>query len=55
MPELFKQLLEEEEGATIIEYGLLAALISIAAIVVIGVIGGLVNELYEKVEDAVTR
>jgi pilus assembly protein Flp/PilA len=44
---------KEEEGATIIEYVLLAALISIVAIGAITAIGGKVNTQYGKVQTAI--
>ena len=36
---LFKNLLANEEGATAIEYGLIAALIAVAAITAMGALG----------------
>ena len=52
--EIYKRLFKEEKGATVIEYGLVAMLIAIVAIVVINEIGINVNELYQKVADAFT-
>ena len=52
--EIYKRLFKEEEGAAVIEYGLVAMLIAIVAIVVINEIGLNVNELYQKVADAFT-
>jgi Flp pilus assembly pilin Flp len=42
----------DEEGQDVIEYGLLAAFISVVAIVTIRAIGPLVNDLYVKINDA---
>ncbi|HEY3267579.1 MAG TPA: Flp family type IVb pilin [Armatimonadota bacterium] len=53
MKNLMLKLWKEEEGATIIEYVLLAALVSIVAVVAIRQIGANVNTQYGKVESAV--
>lgn len=42
---------KDESGATAIEYGLIAALISIAAIVVMGEVGGGLNNTFSNVRD----
>ena len=44
--------MQEEAGQDVIEYALLAAGISIAAIVTIKLIGPAVNNIYVKVNDA---
>ena len=44
----------EDEGQDMVEYALLAAFISIVAIVVIKAIGPLVNTIYTNVKDALT-
>jgi Flp pilus assembly pilin Flp len=49
-----KQLLRDESGQDMVEYGLLAALISIAALLTVRAIGPLVNALYEKVRDEIS-
>ncbi len=49
--ELLKRLHRNEEGQDIIEYGLLAAFISIVAIAAIQAIGPLVQGFFEDVED----
>jgi Flp pilus assembly pilin Flp len=43
---------EDERGEDIMEYGLLAAFISIAAVVIIKLIGPLIVPLYESVKNA---
>lgn len=53
MKELISRLVKEEEGATIIEYVLLAALISVIAIAAITGIGTQVKGKYEGVNTAV--
>ena len=45
---------DEESGQDTVEYGLLAALISIAAIVAIQAIGPLVNVMYEGIAQAIS-
>jgi pilus assembly protein Flp/PilA len=44
---------KRQKGVTLIEYALIAALIAIAAIVVLGLIGDEVNALFGRVKDAV--
>jgi Flp pilus assembly pilin Flp len=46
------RLIREEEGQDVIEYGLLGALISIVAIVMMSNIGGEVNELFTEIHAA---
>ena len=48
----FQRWIENDEGQDTVEYGLLAAFISIAALLAIKAIGPLVNDLYVKVKDA---
>jgi Flp pilus assembly pilin Flp len=47
-----KRVLKDEAGQDVVEYGLLASFISIAALLTIKAIGPLVNSLYEKVKGA---
>jgi len=44
----------EEEGQTLIEYGLIIALISIAVIVVLGLFGPQLNAIFQSVVDALS-
>lgn len=46
--------LKDEEGATAIEYGLIAALISVAIIVGAGAVGTAVNDTFNDVADTMT-
>jgi pilus assembly protein Flp/PilA len=46
-----KRLAKNDEGATAIEYGLLAALIAVVLIVTIGALGGELNETFVEIED----
>ena len=47
-----KQLRRNEEGATAIEYGLIAALIAVAAITAMSQVGGEVSETFQDVDSA---
>jgi Flp pilus assembly pilin Flp len=51
---LFARLLHEEHGQDMVEYGLLAAFISIMAVVTIRNIGPLVDALYQVVLNALS-
>ena len=46
-----KKLRKNEEGATAIEYGLIAALIAVAAMAAMGALGDNLNETFGKVSD----
>ncbi len=50
MKTLIKNFFKEEEGATMVEYGILAALISVVAIVAIGGIGTRVGEAFTEIQ-----
>ncbi|HLF76163.1 MAG TPA: Flp family type IVb pilin [Dehalococcoidia bacterium] len=39
----------DEEGQTLVEYGLIVALLSIAAILVLGALGTSINDVFETV------
>ena len=45
---------KDESGATAIEYGLIAALISIVVIVALGAVGDQLNLVFEAIERALT-
>lgn len=49
LKEKFAQLMKEEDGATAVEYGVLIALIIAVCIVVIEVLGGKINNAFDKV------
>jgi len=46
---LLKDLLKDESGATAIEYGLIAALVSVAAIGALTAMGGSLNQMFTTV------
>ena len=49
-----KRFVREEDGVTMVEYGLLAALISIVCIVAIQVIGTQLNTVFERIGTCLT-
>ncbi len=51
---LLKRLIREDDGATMVEYGLLIALIAVAVIGVVTAIGGQLNTLFGQVRTALT-
>ncbi len=52
MHPLLKKIIVDEAGATAIEYGLIAALISVAAITALTVMGGSLNTMFSTVSTA---
>lgn len=50
---LFRHLIASDRGATAIEYGLIAALLALAAVGAMSTLGGSVREKYETVDTAV--
>ncbi len=49
---IFAELMKNEEGATAIEYGLIAALIAVAAIVAMGQLGSNLSNTFNKVNNS---
>lgn len=47
---VFKNMLRDEEGATAIEYGLIAALIAVAAITAMQALGNELSTTFNKVQ-----
>lgn len=54
MKDLIQKFLKDESGATMVEYAILVALISVAAIVIIVAVGQQVNEAFTRVSDELT-
>ena len=50
----FKAFIDDECGATAIEYGLIAALVSVAATIALGSIGDSLNDTFVDVNNGVT-
>ena len=55
MQTLVKRFVNDECGATAIEYGLIAAGIAVAIITVVGTVGTNLNTMFGKVGDAVNK
>ncbi len=51
---VIKAFLSDESGATMIEYGLVAALVSVAAIVALGLLGEALVDIFNFVEGALS-
>jgi pilus assembly protein Flp/PilA len=54
MTKFLKKLFKNEEGATAIEYGLIAALIAVAIIGALTSVGGKLNQTFDNVADALS-
>jgi pilus assembly protein Flp/PilA len=52
MKKLFQRFIRDESGATAIEYGLIAAGISVAIITVVGALGSKLNTTFTSVSTA---
>ncbi|NLR69969.1 Flp family type IVb pilin [Novosphingobium sp. ERN07] len=52
---LFRNLLANNEGATAIEYGLIAALVAVAAIAAMGSLGDSLGNTFNKVSGDMTN
>lgn len=51
---MFSRFLKEENGATAIEYGLIASLVSIAIIAALSLLGPKLESVFGKVESSLT-
>ena len=51
MTELFKELFADESGATAIEYGLIAALVSVAAIAALQALGASLTGIFTGISN----
>jgi len=47
-------LLRRDEGATMVEYGLMVALIAVVALVAVTALGGSVRDIFQNVANALT-
>jgi len=54
MLSIFRSLMKNEQGATAIEYTLIASLIAVAAITAMGKVGGKVSNVLSNVANAMT-
>jgi pilus assembly protein Flp/PilA len=51
---MFRRFVKDDSGATAIEYGLIAALVSVAIIVMLGTLGDNLNATFKTVADQLT-
>jgi pilus assembly protein Flp/PilA len=54
MRSLFSRLVRDERGATAIEYGLIAALVSVAAIAALTALGGSLQQIFQFVANTLS-
>ncbi len=52
--DILKKIRKDDSGATAIKYGLIAALVSVAAIGALTAMGGSLNSMFQAVSDALT-
>ena len=52
--DILKKIRKDESGATAIEYGLIAALVSVAAIGALTAMGGSLSTMFQTVSDSLT-
>ncbi|WP_417615049.1 Flp family type IVb pilin [Parasphingorhabdus sp.] len=50
-----RKMFKNEEGATAIEYGLIAALIAVAAIVAMGQLGNTLSNTFKQVDNSMSK
>ncbi|GAB2803822.1 hypothetical protein GCM10027276_00360 [Comamonas piscis] len=55
MTNIIKNFWNDEEGATAIEYGLIAGLIAVAIITTLTALGGNLNTLFEMIDTALGK
>ena len=53
MTNAFLDMMKDDEGATLVEYGLVVSLIAVAAIVAIGALGQKVSDTFTKISDKI--
>ncbi len=51
---MIKQLIQDESGATAIEYGLIAGLISVAIIVALTAVGDSLDVIFSQISDSIS-
>lgn len=51
---IFARFAKDESGATAIEYGLIAALISVGIILAVGTLGGTLNNVFTRINTDLT-
>lgn len=51
----FLAMLKDDEGATLVEYGLVVSLIAVAAIVAVGALGGNIRDTFTNIGTSLTN
>ena len=51
----FKRFIQEEEGATAVEYAVMIVLIIVVCLVAVGILGNKVNNAFQNVADAINQ
>lgn len=54
MTNLIQRFWNDEEGATAIEYGLIAGLVAVAIVTILGTLGGQLQVIFTKISTALT-
>ncbi len=54
MRDLMQTLIRREDGATMVEYGLMVALIAVVALVAVTALGGSVRDIFSSVAGSLT-
>jgi pilus assembly protein Flp/PilA len=54
MLQVLHRLLARDEGATMVEYGLMVALIAVVALLAVTALGGSVRDIFQNVADTLT-
>lgn len=52
MTNIIKNFWNDEEGATAIEYGLIAGLVAVAIVTILGTLGGQLNTIFTRISTA---
>jgi pilus assembly protein Flp/PilA len=52
--QLFRNFIKDESGATAIEYGLIAGLISVVIIIAVTAVGGQLTQVFERIDTALS-
>ncbi len=53
MKEMIRSFIDDESGATMVEYAVLVALIAVAAITIIATLGAQINAAFQEVSDEI--
>ncbi len=49
----FRSFLTDEDGATMVEYGMMVALIAAVCAAIVGILGGQINQAFTNVSNAI--